>query len=113
MCGYFLEHRVNARQICTKSTPDEDHMRAVKSMKNNTSEPIEPPKVYDDLELSPFAADVLWELHFWKRRTMTDLARSHRFRHSSRPTIIRHLRKLMRDGLVRQHGKGRATWYTL
>jgi len=113
MCGYGFDIPANARQIDAKSIPDQNHMRTAKTIKNNTSEPEQPPKIYDNLELSPLAAEVLRNLHFWKRRTITDLVHGHGLRHSSRTSITRQVRKLMRDGLVRQHGKGRETWYTL
>ncbi len=67
-------------------------------------------EAHDILSLSPLAAEILHQLKFWKRRTVTDLV--HRTQESP-STIRQRLRELVRDGYARRHGKGKSTWYTL
>jgi hypothetical protein len=82
-------------------------------MKNKDSEQPEPPRAYDDLALSPVAAGILWRLEREKRQTIADLVGGYGLRHWCRNTIKYHLRELLRAGLARKHGRGKATWYTL
>jgi DNA-binding IclR family transcriptional regulator len=66
-------------------------------------------QVQDD-ELSDLSLHVLKALRTQERLTIAQLAS---ITHANRNTLKVKLRELVSAGRVRQHGKARATWYSL
>lgn len=81
-------------------------------MKKQADPPSPAELLLQDPTISPVGAAILWHLKERTRRTIKDLARAYYLGNTSRSTIKRHLRELVRAGHVKQHGRGKATWYT-
>ncbi len=60
--------------------------------------------------LHPVAVEII----YWLKRKQSLTAKKLAYETCTRrDTIKRHLRKLVADGIVRRHGRGKGTWYTL
>jgi predicted HTH transcriptional regulator len=105
-------------QVTLKSaTPDWDpwvgfFLRCPKKQKDSLAAQLDRERIAQgaEVELSPLPLQILKELRAAERLTISQLAA---ITGANRNTLKVRLRELVAAGRVRQHGKARATWYSL
>lgn len=85
-------------------------LRCLKKQKDKLAAKIDATKTADRAELPALALAILESIRAHERRMIAEIAAD---TGANRNTIKLRLRELVRDGRIRQHGKARATWYTL
>lgn len=85
-------------------------LRCLKKQKDKLAAKIDATKTADHAELPALSLAILESIRAHERRMIAEIAAD---TGANRNTIKLRLRELVRDGRIRQHGKARATWYTL
>lgn len=85
-------------------------LRCLKKQKDKLAAKIDATKTADRAELPALSLAILESIRAHERRMIAEIAAD---TGANRNTIKLRLRELVRDGRIRQHGKARATWYTL
>jgi len=85
-------------------------LRCLKQQKDRLAAKILAAKTAEHAEMPALSLAILESIRAHGRRMITELVAD---TGANRNTIKLRLRELVQDGRIRQHGKARATWYTL
>ncbi len=84
-------------------------LRCLNRQKNNLERKIEMEGLLDHADLPSLALDIMALLKANTRASRTDIINA---TGANENTVKKYLRRLVQEGRIQQHGKGRATWYT-